>query len=95
MRSILGPSTTVGKLLNLIMNAMESMTSGALMVRRLSIATRVTTAGCVEIAVSDRGGGIAPEAQRRLFQPFFTTKERRLGRGSRSVLQSSPLTAAG
>ena len=68
-------------LLNLMMNAMEAMTSSALMVRRLSIATRVTAEGCVEVVVSDRGRGIAPEEQRRLFQPFFTTKERGLGLG--------------
>jgi C4-dicarboxylate-specific signal transduction histidine kinase len=68
-------------LLNLMMNAMEAMTSTAAIVRRLSIATRVTAEGYVEVAVSDRGRGIAPEEQRRLFQPFFTTKERGLGLG--------------
>jgi signal transduction histidine kinase len=68
-------------LLNLMMNAVEAMISTALTVRRLSITTRVTSEGNVEVAVSDRGRGIAPEEQRRLFQPFFTTKERGLGLG--------------
>ena len=68
-------------LLNLMMNAVEAMTSSAPIGRRLSIATRVTTEGCVEVVVSDRGRGIAPEEQRRLFQPFYTTKERGLGLG--------------
>jgi C4-dicarboxylate-specific signal transduction histidine kinase len=68
-------------LLNLMMNAMEAMTSTAMTVRKLSVATRVTVEGYVEVTVSDRGRGIAPEEQRRLFQPFFTTKERGLGLG--------------
>ncbi len=68
-------------LLNLMMNAMEAMSSTAATMRRLSIATRWTMEGYVEVLVTDRGRGIAPEEQRRLFQPFFTTKERGLGLG--------------
>jgi signal transduction histidine kinase len=68
-------------LLNLMMNAMEAMNATAATVRRLSIATRWSIEGYVEVLVSDRGRGIAPEEQRRLFQPFFTTKERGLGLG--------------
>ena len=68
-------------LLNLMMNAMEAMSSTAATVRRLSIATRWSMEGYVEVLVTDRGRGIAPEEQRRLFQPFFTTKERGLGLG--------------
>jgi len=68
-------------LLNLMMNALEAMTSSAPMGRRLSIVTRMMTEGYVEVVVSDRGRGIAPEEQRRLFQPFYTTKERGLGLG--------------
>jgi C4-dicarboxylate-specific signal transduction histidine kinase len=68
-------------LLNLMMNAMEAMSSTAATARRLSISTRWTREGYVEVLVTDRGRGIAPEEQRRLFQPFFTTKERGLGLG--------------
>jgi signal transduction histidine kinase len=68
-------------LLNLMMNAMEAMSSTAATVRRLSIATRWAMEGYVEVLVTDRGRGIAPEEQRRLFQPFYTTKERGLGLG--------------
>ncbi len=79
---ILGDSIQIQQvLLNLMMNAAEAMTSSVLMVRGLSIATRVTTEGRVEVAISDCGRGIAPEEQRRLFQPFYTTKEQGLGLG--------------
>jgi signal transduction histidine kinase len=44
---------------------------------------RITTweeAGSVNIAISDTGGGIAPENLKRIFDPFFTTKP--VGKGT-------------
>jgi signal transduction histidine kinase len=38
-------------------------------------------AGWVEIAVRDEGPGIAPQVQKNLFVPFFTTKDRGTGLG--------------
>jgi hypothetical protein len=35
----------------------------------------------VEIAVRDQGPGIAPQVQKNLFVPFFTTKDRGTGLG--------------
>jgi PAS domain S-box-containing protein len=35
----------------------------------------------IQICVSDTGGGIAPEAMEKLFQPTFTTKSRGIGLG--------------
>jgi C4-dicarboxylate-specific signal transduction histidine kinase len=68
-------------LLNLIMNAMDAMDSTAPALRMLSVGTRMTKAGYVEVQVSDRGRGLGPEELNRLFQPFFTTKKRGLGLG--------------
>ena len=37
--------------------------------------------GHIEISVADRGTGLPPAHEARIFQPFFTTKERGLGLG--------------
>ncbi len=54
--------------LNLLLNAKEAMPSGG----RLRVATLVN--GHVEALVSDSGSGIPPEHLKRIYDPFFTTK---------------------
>ncbi|MGA3033997.1 MAG: ATP-binding protein [Terracidiphilus sp.] len=54
--------------LNLLLNAKEAMPGGG----RLRVATLVN--GHVEALVSDSGSGIAPENLKRIYDPFFTTK---------------------
>ena len=68
-------------LLNLILNATDAMDDIAPAHRLITIKTRITDAGQVQLEVSDRGVGLAPACQKRVFQPFFTTKERGLGLG--------------
>jgi signal transduction histidine kinase len=65
--------------LNLIMNAMDAMAQQPPERRRLTLNTSLATNGEVEVSVSDSGPGIEPCNLPRLFQPFFTTKEGRLG----------------
>ena len=67
-------------LLNVIINAMEAMTSKAPSQRAINITTRAN-AKQVEAVIVDSGQGIAAEDQSQLFQPFFTTKEQGLGLG--------------
>lgn len=55
--------------LNLVLNAGESMTSGGLL--RLVLSRRGEMA---EITVGDTGKGIPPENQQKIFQLFFTTR---------------------
>jgi len=54
--------------LNLLLNAKDAMPGGG----RLRIATLVN--GHVEAVISDSGSGIAPEHLKRIYDPFFTTK---------------------
>jgi C4-dicarboxylate-specific signal transduction histidine kinase len=68
-------------LLNLVMNSVDAMSEFSPSRRTLSIRTRVTNDGEVEVCVSDRGVGLSHIDQNQLFQPFFTTKERGLGLG--------------
>ena len=54
--------------LNLLLNAKEAMPGGG----RLRVATLLN--GQVEAVVADSGSGIAPENLKRIYDPFFTTK---------------------
>ena len=68
-------------LLNLFMNAMDAMSTTAPAHRRIAALTRLDGNGMIEVAITDRGRGITPHEQQRLFQPFFTTKNQGLGLG--------------
>ena len=61
--------------LNILVNAAHAIEGQG----KIRIATRVE-AESVKIAISDSGGGIAPEDVKRIFDPFFTTKE--VGKGT-------------
>jgi PAS domain S-box-containing protein len=68
-------------LLNLIVNACEAMSTTAARARRLGLLTSTDSAHEVQIAVTDTGPGIAPDAIGKVFDSFFTTKAYGLGFG--------------
>jgi C4-dicarboxylate-specific signal transduction histidine kinase/ABC-type uncharacterized transport system substrate-binding protein len=68
-------------LLNLFMNAMDAMASIPYAERLITVSTRATPTGSVEIAIKDRGCGIPMRETGRAFEPFYTTKEHGLGLG--------------
>jgi PAS domain S-box-containing protein len=68
-------------LINVMMNAVEAMVSTAPSERSLSILTRETKDGKVEVSMRDRGPGMSPGELKRVFEPFFTTKKGGLGLG--------------
>ncbi len=64
-------------LLNLALNACQAMPDGG----TLKIGCRATTRGRVQIDVEDTGVGIPPEHLGRIFDLYFTTKEKGSGIG--------------
>lgn len=66
-------------LLNLTLNALEALTASAPN-REIAIRTARNN-GDVEVHVTDTGPGLSPDAQHRLFEPFFSTKPHGLGMG--------------
>ena len=75
-------------LMNLMLNGFEAMkdTSG-----ELTITSKKTADGLLQISVSDSGIGIAPDRTDRIFEAFFTTKPQGTGMGlsiSRKIIES-------
>jgi two-component system, NtrC family, sensor kinase len=64
-------------LMNLLRNSREAMPQGG----AISLATRAVDDGSVEVEVRDAGGGIPAEALPRIFDPFYSTKEKGTGLG--------------
>ena len=66
-------------LVALLINAVEAMTEGGRLVVRT--ASDEAAPGLVRLSVADTGVGIPPEAQPRIFDPFFSTKNETKGVG--------------
>ena len=68
-------------LLNLIINAQQSLQEHPAP-RRLRVATAFdAAAGVVRVSVADNGPGIPPALRARIFEPYFTTKPIGIGTG--------------
>jgi two-component system, LuxR family, sensor kinase FixL len=69
-------------LLNLMLNACESMGMNAPAKRQIEVTAGMDTdRGAVRFTVLDRGAGIPSAQLEHIFDPFFTTKESGLGLG--------------
>jgi C4-dicarboxylate-specific signal transduction histidine kinase len=78
-------------ILNLVINAIEAMSSVREEARELLINTRKTEAGGVLVAVRDSGSGLDSQSVGRLFEAFYTTKPGGLGMGlaiCRSIIEA-------
>ena len=67
--------------LNLILNACESMMHTPVAERALRLQLARNDGQYVELAIEDAGDGLPLGAEERMFEPFFTTKETGLGLG--------------
>jgi signal transduction histidine kinase len=70
--ALANPNQIQQVLLNLLINARQAMPQGGRLVIRLGCEP---ASGMVELMVRDNGSGIAPDALRRIFEPFFSTKK--------------------
>ncbi len=75
-------------ILNLIINAVEAMSSVSEGSRELVIGTNKDASGGVLVTVRDSGPGLSPESLDRLFDAFYTTKPTGMGMGL-SICRSS------
>jgi signal transduction histidine kinase len=78
-------------MLNLIVNAVQSMSGVEDGNRELHISTVSMESEGVCVAVRDTGHGLSPESLSRLFEPFYTTKPEGVGIGlsiCRSIIEA-------
>jgi C4-dicarboxylate-specific signal transduction histidine kinase len=78
-------------ILNLVLNAVEAMSSVEVGSRELLISTEQTPGNGVLVTVRDSGPGIDPEHLERVFQAFYTTKPSGVGMGlsiCRSIIEA-------
>jgi C4-dicarboxylate-specific signal transduction histidine kinase len=77
-------------LVNLLVNALESLENSPPAARRIVIKTAVADGG-VEVAVSDSGPGLPPGHEAKIFDPFITTKAEGMGMGlsiARTIIEA-------
>lgn len=89
--ALIDPAQLESSLLNLVINARDSMPGGGwLTVETHDVELDRTDAGerdaiepgqYVQIAVTDTGSGMPPEVRAHAFEPFYTTKEKGKGTG--------------
>jgi signal transduction histidine kinase len=90
--SMVGQRTQLMQLLlNLVLNAFDAVSESEAAKREVEIRASYNGAGCIKVAVHDSGIGIDPKNMPRLFDAFFTTKEKGVGLGlaiARSIVDN-------
>lgn len=68
-------------LINLVLNACDAMDGLAPSKREVTVSTARSGEDAVQVTVADQGTGIASGALEKIFESFYTTKERGMGLG--------------
>jgi two-component system sensor kinase FixL len=68
-------------ILNLVRNSLDALAGRTTGGARITIRTLLTPEGEVQLSVIDNGPGVPGEAMKRIFDPFFSTKENGTGLG--------------
>jgi signal transduction histidine kinase len=77
---------------NLILNAVDAASEPTLADRTVTVATR--DGEFAEVSVSDTGRGVSEELAKKIFDPFFSTKEHGMGMGL-SIVRTIVITHGG
>jgi signal transduction histidine kinase len=75
-RTMIDEASMRGALMNVMLNAVEAMPEGGV----LSISVEQTDE-TLQLEITDTGSGIGEEQAKKIFEPFYTTKEQGLGLG--------------
>lgn len=78
-------------ILNLLMNAMDAMADSDGANRTIVLHTDRSEPEAVHASVQDGGTGLGPDAERQIFEPFYTTKAAGMGMGlsiARSIVHA-------
>ena len=90
--TILGDPVELRQLiLNLLLNAMDAVSSVNPPERTITVESELTPTGSVHVTVQDSGDGVPHEALERVFEPFYTTKADGMGMGlsiAKSIVES-------
>jgi two-component system, LuxR family, sensor kinase FixL len=68
-------------ILNLVRNSLDALTGRSAAGRQITIRTALSVQGEVQLSVCDNGPGVSAQAMKRIFDPFFSTKENGTGLG--------------
>lgn len=81
-------------IINLLVNAMQSLDSGKTADKRISVSTGCQQ-GAIILTISDNGPGISSKIRNKIFEPFFTTKPASEGMGLGLSIVHSIVTSYG
>ena len=77
-----GDETRIGQIcLNLLVNAVESLDPERRAANRVHLSVSTDANGSAALEITDNGRGMSPAVRRRIFDPFYTTKDHGTGLG--------------